>query len=242
MIISFIRSAIFKASLFVILFPLSFIGFCMSPFNDKYVLRLPKIASSLVIKSAKLFCGLKYQIIGDLPTQQDTNHPFIIASKHESMYECFLLAALIPNACFVIKKEMLDIPLFGTVMKTCRNISIDRSAGSRMIPVINAGMRQVVLKEGRIGIIFPEGTRMENGKPSECKQGIALLYKENFADILPVWVDAGKYWNTKNFIVSPGTVQVRILHRIEKETINYKTIVNMLNKEFDSCISLSEEN
>ena len=120
------------------------------------------------------------------------------------MYPC-----IFPGLTWVIKKELLYIPLFGWGMASTQPIALNRRQGKKaMRRLIKEGVYKLGL--GRSILIFPEGTRVPHGEQRALKIGGFVLAKESRADILPVAHDAGRLWPRKSFIKRPGTVHLRI--------------------------------
>lgn len=152
-------------------------------------------------------CGLHYRIEGldNLPDQA-----CIVMSKHQSAWETIALRALLPPAqSWVLKKELLRLPVFGAGLRVARSIAIDRSAGRRaVLQVVNEGMQR--LDEGRWVIIFPEGTRTAPGQRRKYGLGGAVLAERSGAPVLPIAHNAGVFWRRRGVRKLPGTVDVVI--------------------------------
>ena len=156
---------------------------------------------------AKVICGIDYQIIGieNLP-----NVPTILLSKHQSAWETIFLIAISPKPLsFVLKKELLYIPLFGWALALMRNIPIDRSHGvSAIRQLVRKGSQR--LKDGQWVVIFPEGTRTAVGKKGKYLNGGSRLSIESGAPVVPIALNAGECWPRNSFIKKPGTITVSI--------------------------------
>jgi len=110
---------------------------------------------------------------------------------------------------WVIKKELLYIPLFGWGIASIQPIALDRKQGKKAIrQLIEDGKRKLSL--GRYLLIFPEGTRIPYGETRPLKAGGFVLAKEANTSILPVAHDAGRLWSRDGFLKSPGTIHVHI--------------------------------
>jgi 1-acyl-sn-glycerol-3-phosphate acyltransferase len=120
------------------------------------------------------------------------------------MFDVFSQFALLPDACFVMKKELLMVPLFGWHGMKAGMIVVDRAGHSTALKklVRDSTAR---MTESRQIIIFPEGTRGLPGQPGEYKPGIAALYRELEMPVTPLALNCGSHWN-KGFVVKPGTI------------------------------------
>jgi 1-acyl-sn-glycerol-3-phosphate acyltransferase len=130
--------------------------------------------------------------------------PALVASKHQSMFDVFSQFALLPDACFVMKKELLMVPLFGWHGLKAGMVVVDRAGHSTALKKL---VRDSVerMKESRQIVIFPEGTRGAVGQPGDYKPGIAALYRELDMPVTPLALNCGAHWN-KGFVVQPGTI------------------------------------
>jgi 1-acyl-sn-glycerol-3-phosphate acyltransferase len=159
-----------------------------------------------------VICNLRYEVSGweNLP-QRDA----IILSKHQSAWETIALRGLLPpEQAWVLKRELLRVPFFGWALAAAEAIGIDRSSG-------RVAMRQVItkgtdrLKQGRLVIIFPEGTRVAPGQRKRYGMGGAILSEKSGYPIVPIAHNAGVFWRRRGVRKYPGTIQVVIGPAIE---------------------------
>jgi 1-acyl-sn-glycerol-3-phosphate acyltransferase len=137
----------------------------------------------------------------------------LVAAKHQSFWETFALFALFDQPAYILKKELMSIPLFGWYLWGAGCVPIDRKAGSLALVQMNAKAREAV-KQGRQIIIFPEGTRRPAGAPPAYKYGVAHLYDNLGVPCLPVGLNSGLYWPRRSFLRRPGTIRVEIMEPI----------------------------
>ena len=156
-------------------------------------------------------CGLKVEYRG---MENIPQGGFIIAPKHQSVWETFALLPKFPDFCFVLKRELTWIPWFGWYTKTAEQIAINRASGSTALAQVTLFAQRYV-KQGRQVFIFPEGTRRQIGSPPLYKYGVAHVYAVTGARCLPVALNAGLFWPRRSFIRRPGTVVVEFLPVIE---------------------------
>ena len=138
---------------------------------------------------------------------------FIVASKHQSMWEAFALIGLFDEPTFVIKRELQWIPVWGWLTIKAGMIPIDRSAGAQTIPNMLVHARRAI-SEGRQIVIFPEGTRRAPGAEPAYKFGIARLYADTGATCVPIALNSGLFWPRRKFLRYPGTIIVEVLDPI----------------------------
>jgi 1-acyl-sn-glycerol-3-phosphate acyltransferase len=155
----------------------------------------------------RLFCGLRYREIGveNLP-----RGPAIIAAKHQSTWETLYLSRRLSHPAFVLKQELLSIPLFGWFMRRIGMIAVDRSGKATALKkmVKDAG---AAFAEGRQIIIFPEGTRVAPGHHRAYQPGIAALYGQLDVPVVPVALNSGLFWRKGAFVKKPGEILVQYL-------------------------------
>ena len=151
----------------------------------------------------KITCGLSHEIEGieNLPER-----PCVIACSHSSTWETIVTQTFLPPVAWVLKKELLNIPVFGLGLRATGPIAIDRSDSKNALDqVIDQGLEK--FKEGRYVLIFPEGTRTPWGEKGRYKKGAAKLALAANEVIVPIAHDAGKYWSNKSWWIKPGTIK-----------------------------------
>jgi 1-acyl-sn-glycerol-3-phosphate acyltransferase len=137
----------------------------------------------------------------------------LVAGKHQSTWETFAIISLFADPAFIIKRELMWLPLFGWFTWKGRMISVNRGARSQALPALVRDAR-AALAQGRQIIIFPEGTRRPAGAEPTYKYGVVLLYAETGVPCLPVALNSGLFWPRRSFLRYPGTIVVEILDPI----------------------------
>ena len=137
----------------------------------------------------------------------------LIAPKHQSAFETMALFPLLADPTYVMKRELMLIPLFGWYTWKAGMIAVDRAGGSKALRKLAADARQAVAA-GRQIILFPEGTRRPVGAPPDYKFGIIHLYRELKVPVYPIALNAGLYWPRRSFLRYPGTIVVEVLDPI----------------------------
>jgi 1-acyl-sn-glycerol-3-phosphate acyltransferase len=139
--------------------------------------------------------------------------PLIVAAKHQSTWDTFALLTLFEDPTFIVKRELMWIPLFGWYIWRARMIPVDRGARSQALASMTERAR-VELAQSRQLVIFPEGTRRAPGAEPAYKFGVAHLYAETGTPCLPIALNSGLVWGRRAFLRHPGTVRVEILDPI----------------------------
>ena len=164
----------------------------------------------LSVDAGTVILGIRNQVIGYENLPVGTTAPAVLLVKHQSLWETFSMAALMPHPlAFVFKKELLKVPFFGWAMGRMDMIHIDRADGARaFVKVVQQGQR--LLDQGTWVIMFPEGTRIPRGEKGTYKTGGTRLAIRTGAPVIPIAVTSAKCWPRKAFIKKPGTVEFSI--------------------------------
>jgi 1-acyl-sn-glycerol-3-phosphate acyltransferase len=156
-------------------------------------------------------CNLKVEFRG---LENIPPGPVIVACKHQSTWETFVLPIKFPDFFFVLKRELIWLPFFGWYLLAAEQIGVDRARGGKLLPRLTEKLKAEFAK-GRQFFIFPEGTRRPAGAPPEYKFGVAHFYRETGVPVLPVALNAGLFWGRRSFLVRPGTVVMEFLPAIQ---------------------------
>lgn len=136
--------------------------------------------------------------------------PLLIAAKHQSTLETIALTIPYGRFAFVLKRELMWIPLFGWFLWRAGMVSIDRSKGGKTMAALNAAAAEAIA-DGRQLIVFPEGTRRPAGALPAYKQGLSHLYAALGVPCLPVALNTGLYWPRRSLRTLPGTAVIEML-------------------------------
>lgn len=180
-------------------------------------------------------CGLKVNIQG---AEHLSNDAAIIMSKHQSAWETIYLRGFFrPEQSWILKQELMRIPIFGWALKAAKSIPIDRSAGREAIKVLTEKGIEY-LNEGRNVIIFPEGTRTPPGSRQKYNIGGGILANKSGYPVIPIAHNAGVFWRRNDIRKYPGTIQVVIGPAIETKGKKSSQIM----KEVEDWIETQQEN
>jgi 1-acyl-sn-glycerol-3-phosphate acyltransferase len=159
----------------------------------------------------RVMCGIGVEFRG---LENIPRGSCIVASKHQSFWEVFALITVFPDFSFVLKRELMWIPVFGWYLARAGMIAIDRSKGRNALAKIVRQARGLVAEGGQV-FIFPEGTRRRPGSPPAYKFGVAYIYADLGVPCVPVALNSGLFWPRRSFLRRPGTVVVEILPVIQ---------------------------
>jgi 1-acyl-sn-glycerol-3-phosphate acyltransferase len=139
--------------------------------------------------------------------------PCIVACKHQSVWETFALFVVLPDPTYVLKRELMWLPLFGWLATKARMIPIDRGSHSKALASMTAAARREAAR-GRQIVIFPEGTRRPPGAKPRYLPGVAFLYAELGLPCVPVALNSGLFWPRRSWRRYPGTILAEMLDPI----------------------------
>ncbi len=159
----------------------------------------------------RVVAGIDFEVRGREKIPQ--GRPIIVASKHQSAWETFALLPLFDNPLFIVKRELMWIPIFGWLMFKGRMVPVDRGGGSQALASMTARAK-IELADNRQLIIFPEGTRRPAGAEPRYKFGVAHLYAAAGVPCVPIALNSGLFWPRRSIRLLPGTVVVEILDPI----------------------------
>ena len=174
------------------------------PFRGRFA--LARVWGQVLMTALRVLCRLDCTIEGreNLPPG---NHVALI--KHSSAWETFAQVLLVPPHVWVLKRELIWVPVLGWALRLMRCIAVDRGAGGVAVrSVLEQGSKR--LAEGKWIVVFPEGTRMPPGETRRYGVSGALLAAENNRVIVPIAHDAGYYWPRRGLYKKPGTIRVVI--------------------------------
>lgn len=206
---------LFRSILFNIAFYLNLLVYMLAALPTllmprRIVLAAAKSWARTSLWLLRVICGTKVEFRG---LEKLPKGAFLVAAKHQSAWETFALIPLFSDPAFIIKRELMWIPIFGWYNWAAQMIPVDRGARAQALAKMTERTR-LELGRGRQIVIFPEGTRRAPGAEPKYKYGIAHLYAATGASCVPLALNSGLYWRRRSFRRYPGTVRVEILDPI----------------------------
>jgi 1-acyl-sn-glycerol-3-phosphate acyltransferase len=172
--------------------------------EQRYV--IPRTWGLFLTWLAGAICGLKYTVEGqeNLPQQ-----PFISLWKHSSTWDTFAQMFVVPPAAWLLKREVIWIPIVGWAVSTYKPIAINRSAGhSAVNQVVKQGRER--LASGMGIVVYPEGTRVAPGETRRYGISGALLATQTGTLVVPIAHNSGYFWRRRSIMKKAGTIRVVI--------------------------------
>ena len=143
------------------------------------------------------------------------NEKFFIASSHQSMFETFFLQTIFNSPVFILKKELLKIPIFGWYLKKIGSIYIDRNKVTKENLGFFDQISYLIKSSNRPLIIFPQGTRLTSEDRTPFKKGASRIYDELKIKCQPVAINSGNVWPKKGKLKPHKNLTISILKPIE---------------------------
>lgn len=160
-----------------------------------------------ILALLRVCCGVRYRVVG---RQHFPQGPAIIAAKHQSAWDTLIFHVLLDDPVYVVKRELLTVPLLGWYFRRAGNIPIARVEGFRALKELLPAVEHA-LSQGSQIIIFPEGTRVSAGQRRPYKPGIAALYAHACVSVVPVALNSGLFWGRRHFLKRPGLITLEVL-------------------------------
>ena len=172
----------------------------------------------------KLFLSTKIEIIGKENILN--SEKFFIACTHQSAFETFYLQAIFKGPKFILKKELIKIPIFGWYLKKIGSIPVERNKISK--EKINfVDTVKISSHDNRPIVIFPQGTRTNPNERPDFKKGVARIYQELNINCLPVTINSGEVWPKNGNLSKNKKITITILKPI-KPGLEGKLFLNSL--------------
>ena len=197
-------------------------------FGGKIMGQWSKICLSLFL-STKIIIKGKENIVSD--------EKFFIASSHQSMFETFFLQTIFNSPIFILKNELIKIPIFGWYLKKIGSISVNRNKVSKDNLGLIDKIKKSVASSKRPIIIFPQATRVLPSERIPFKKGVGRIYKELGIKCQPVAINSGNVWPKDGSLKSNKLITVSILKPVEPG-INSDEFINIIEQNIYSELDI----
>ena len=149
------------------------------------------------------------------------------------MFETFALQALLDYPVFILKKELLKIPLFGLYLKKIKSIEIVRNTTTKDNLSFFDKVATIIKNENRPLLIFPQGTRIKVDERVPFKKGVGRIYETLNISCIPIALNSGNVWPKKGIIKYPGKITISLLEPIKPGLNRDDFVKNLENKIYD---------
>jgi len=204
---------------------------------SKVTLLFGKFLGHYVVFAVRIFLNAKVEVKGieNIPK----NEKYFIASAHQSMFETFALQSVFDYPVFILKKELLKIPLFGQYLKKIKSIAIVREVTTKDNLNFFDNVANIVKNEKRPLLIFPQGTRTKIEERISFKKGVGRIYEKLNISCVPVALNSGKVWPKNGIIKYPGKIVISILKPIKPGLNKDEFLKNLENSIYDEISNIS---
>ena len=180
----------------------------------------------------KICCNVTYEILGK---ENIPKKPCIVMCKHQSAFETLALQRIFIPQVWILKKELLQIPIYGWGLASMQPIAINRDSSIKSFKQIaDQGCER--LEKGYWVIIFPEGTRVAPNKKKKYLPGGGMLAEKSGARIVPVAHNAGRLWPRNSMIKKPGLITIKIGPVMESKNKTAKEITNNVENWIEKTV------
>ena len=224
----FIRSLIFNIFLYVGLILIFILAIPTLILPSKFTIFFGRLSAKYLVFILKIILNTKVKFHGVENLKKVDN--FFVASAHQSMFETFALQIPLDGPIFILKKELLNIPLFGWYLRKIGSIAIVRDTTTRENLNFFDKVRERIEKSKRPLLIFPPGTRVKLDEQPPFKKGVGRIYKALNLPCIPVALNTGKVWPKNSFLKYPGDIHISFLEPIMSGKNNEEFVKNIENK------------
>jgi len=225
---SLLRSLLFNLFLYTGIIVVFLIALPALFLPTKITLLFGKFLGHYVVFVVKIFLNTKVEFKGidNIPKTEK----YFVASAHQSMFETFALQSVLDYPVFILKKELLKIPLFGLYLKKIKSIEIIRNTTTKDNLNFFNKIANIIKNENRPLLIFPQGTRIKFKERVPFKKGAGRIYEALNISCIPIALNSGKVWPKIGFIKYPGKIIISFLQPIEPG-IERETFLKILEKK-----------
>lgn len=207
----FLRSLAFNAAFFIVTAAVGLLAMPLLLAPPAAIRAVMRFWARLVIALLRGLCGVRLELRG---MERIPPGAAVIAAKHQSAFDTVVWFTLLPDAAYVLKKELLAIPFYGWHARKAGMIPVDRAGGGAALRTMLRAAA-AALAEGRQVVIFPEGTRTAPGSRVPYQPGVVAIAGADPGSgkvpVVPVATDSGRVWGRRAFLKRPGVIRISVL-------------------------------
>tara|TARA_B110000196_G_scaffold319215_1_gene336593 strand:- start:220 stop:927 length:708 start_codon:yes stop_codon:yes gene_type:complete len=232
-----LRKLLFYLFLYLGIISVFFIALPTLLLPAKFTLLFGKLLGHYVVFVVRLFLNTKVEVkgINNIPIGEK----YFIASAHQSMFETFALQAVLDYPVFILKKELLKIPLFGIYLKKIKSIAIVRDTTTKDNLNFFDKVATIIKNEKRPLLIFPQGTRVKPDEKTPFKKGVGRIYEALNISCVPIAINSGNVWPKKGIIKHSGKITISLLEPIKPGLSKEEFIKNLENIIYEEIKNIS---
>ena len=226
-----IRSLIFNIFLYVGLIAIFILAIPTLFLPSKFTVFFGRLSAKYIVLILRIILNTKVIFHGVENLKKVDN--YFVASAHQSMFETFALQIPLDGPIFILKKELLNIPLFGWYLRKMGSIAIIRETTTKENLNFFDKVKERIEKSKRPLLIFPQGTRVKIDEQPPFKKGVGRIYKALNLPCIPVALDTGKVWPKSSFMKYPGDINISFLEPIMSGKDNEEFVKDLENKIYN---------
>ena len=208
----FIKSLIFNIFIYTGLIVIFILAIPTLILPDKFTVFFGRLSAKYIVLILKLVMNTKVIFHGEENLKKVDR--FFVASAHQSMFETFALQIPLDGPIFILKKELLNIPLFGWYLRKIGSIAIIRETTTKENLNFFVKIKKKLEESKRPLLIFPQGTRVKLDEQPPFKKGVSRIYKALNLPCIPVALNTGKVWPKNSFMKFSGDIHISFLEPI----------------------------
>jgi len=208
----FLKSLVFNIFLFSGLILIFILAIPTLLLPAKYTLFFGRVSAKYIVIILKIILNTNVVFHGLENLKKVDN--FFVASAHQSMFETFALQIPLDSPIFILKKELLNIPLFGWYLRKIGSVAIIRETTTKENLNFFDKIKERIEKNKRPLLIFPQGTRVKLDENPPFKKGVGRIYRALNLPCVPVALNTGKVWPKNSFMKFSGDIHISFLEPI----------------------------
>ena len=228
-----LRSLLFYVGMALLTLIFVLLSMLMYPLPFKLRFRVVSQWAVINLQWLKICCDLGHEVEGleNIPAEG----PAIIMCKHQSAWETLALQRIFPPQVWILKRELLWIPIYGWGLAAMDPIAIDRGSASKALrQIVDKGCKR--LAQGLWVVIFPEGTRTPAGERHKYQPGGGMLASKSEYPVIPVAHNSGYFWPRNSIKKMPGTITMVIGPAISTSSKSAKEITRECEEWIESTV------
>jgi 1-acyl-sn-glycerol-3-phosphate acyltransferase len=232
----FLRSGLFNILFFAwtaFLLLTLWLGMLLPPAIFRYGLKLWPQGTFALMKIA----GMSFEVRG---LENIPDKPVVYAVKHQSVWETGFFLWHHQDTAYIMKSELLRIPFWGWYIKKSAQVIVERTGGAGAMRSMIQKCKAII-EDNRSIVIFPEGTRMPSGSIGTFHPGVAAIYTQMEATVVPVALNSGLYWPRRKFLKKPGNIVLEFLPPIEPGMRRKEFMIELQNRIKTATEKLEKE-
>ena len=224
----FLKSLIFNVFLYAGLICILILAIPALFLPSSFTIFFGRLCAKYIVLLLKIILNTKVIFHGVENLKKVDN--FFVASAHQSMFETFALQIPLDGPIFILKKELLNIPLFGWYLRKIGSIAIVRQTTTKENLNFFDKIKETIDKSKRPLLIFPQGTRVKLDEQPPFKKGAGRIYKALNLPCIPAALNTGKVWPKNSFMKFKGDIHISFLEPIMPGKENDEFLNEIENK------------